>query len=99
MHSAALAVNQIDSSKFIEYSYLLMENQQHFFDVNCWHKSIHEIYSDLIKLASTIGVDSVKMGDLLNLDTNVADKNAGHKITPMLKQHIKACFINIDCET
>ena len=99
MHSAALAVNQIDSSKFIEYSYLLMENQQHYFDLNCWYKSAHEIYADLIKLASTIGVDSVKMGDLLSLDTNVADKNAGHKITPMLKQHIKACFIDLDCET
>ena len=57
MHSAALAVNQLDSSKFIEYSYLLMDKQQDFFDANCWHKSITDIFSELIDLAGTIGID------------------------------------------
>lgn len=61
MHSAALAVNMINPEKFLEYSFLLMEKQQSFFDNNSWHKSINDIYQELIQLAEVVGIDSSKV--------------------------------------
>jgi len=48
MHEASLAVGLIAKEKFFDYSRLLFEHQEEFFDSNCYEKSRLAMFASLL---------------------------------------------------
>ncbi|KAK4527351.1 hypothetical protein GAYE_SCF38G5273 [Galdieria yellowstonensis] len=86
MHEASLAVGLIAKEKFFDYSRLLFEHQEEFFDSNCYEKSRKEIYEELAKLASKIQIPHEPMMNLLSI---TASGNSGNQVQMLMKFAIK----------
>ncbi|GJD06043.1 hypothetical protein Gasu2_04830 [Galdieria sulphuraria] len=86
MHEASLAVGLIAKEKFFDYSRLLFEHQDEFFDQNCYDKSRRELYGDLANLASKIHIPEDKMLNLLHIR---GTGNDGNQVQSLMKFAIK----------
>lgn len=93
VHEAALGVQQLDATKFWQFSEALFNDQKAYFDVNVVNEPRNATYKRLAKLgASTAGVDEAALYDLLAIPDKAADDgslNSGNKVTNDLKLCIK----------
>ncbi|SCU89295.1 LAME_0E02872g1_1 [Lachancea meyersii CBS 8951] len=90
MHEAALAVAQVDSGLFQDFSKSLFEQQAKWFDEACYIKSRKQIYEELASLATSVGVPGNDVLKLLTINEqpfehNGFPKNGGNAIGPSLK--------------
>eukprot|EP00871_Galdieria_phlegrea_P000736 jgi/Galph1/1663/GphlegSOOS_G339.1 len=85
LHEAALAVKQINPTKFFPYSRILFENLDNFVDPKVYRKSREEIYKELSQLASGVGIDSQQVFKKLEISVS----KDGNKVTPDLKLCIR----------
>ncbi|GJQ13744.1 hypothetical protein GpartN1_g5535.t1 [Galdieria partita] len=86
MHEASLAIGLIAKEKFFDYSRLLFEHQEEFFDQNCYNKSRREIYRELANLATKINIPEDKMLNLLSIR---GTGNDGNQVQTLMKFAIK----------
>jgi len=91
MHESAVAVNQLDPSKFWAFSEALFKEGRDFFDVNSCNESRNEIYKRLAKVAAKVDVDEAKMVEMLTVPDKPVDGsyNGGNKVTDDIKLLVK----------
>ncbi|KAJ3276066.1 hypothetical protein HDV01_006236 [Terramyces sp. JEL0728] len=92
VHEASLAVEQLAPGKFLEFSQILFDNQERFFDSEVDSKTRNDIYNELAELAAPI-VSKEQFLALLRINTSTKH-NGGNKVTGELKKHIKAGRLN-----
>ncbi|QGI61003.1 hypothetical protein CEK26_004973 [Fusarium fujikuroi] len=88
MHEAALAVLRLAPEKFWEFSAVLFDEQQDYFDVNVVNEKRNDTYRRLAKVAAKVGVDADKVFDLLVISDKPGEDgalNAGNKVTNDVK--------------
>ncbi|KAF5251326.1 hypothetical protein FANTH_3618 [Fusarium anthophilum] len=88
MHEAALAVLRLAPEKFWEFSTVLFEEQQDYFDVNVVNEKRNDTYRRLAKVAAKVGVDAGEVFDLLVISDKPGEDgalNAGNKVTNDVK--------------
>ena len=93
VHESGAAVLRLAPTKFWDYSALLFQHQQEYFDVNVVHESRNETYKRLAKLASKVeGVNEAKVLELLWVNDKPGEDgalNIGNKVTDDVKQMVK----------
>ncbi|KAJ3316570.1 hypothetical protein HDV06_003226 [Boothiomyces sp. JEL0866] len=87
VHEASLAVEKLAPEKFLEYSKVLFDNQESFFDTAVDSKTRNEIYGELADLASPF-VNKEEFLNLLRIDTSTKHNN-GNQVTAEFKRHLK----------
>lgn len=92
VHESALAVLKLSPDKFWPYSDELFKDQKSYFDVNVVNEKRNDTYTRLSALGKKVGVDGVKMHDLLKVSDTAKDGslNIGNGVTDDLKLLIKA---------
>ncbi|KAJ9423120.1 thioredoxin-like protein [Fusarium oxysporum] len=88
MHEAALAVLRLAPEKFWEFSAVLFDEQQDYFDVNVVNEKRNDTYRRLAKVAAKVGVDADKVFELLVISDKPGEDgalNAGNKVTNDVK--------------
>lgn len=88
LHESALAVMRIAPEKFWDYSALLFEEQQSFFDVNVVNETRNDTYRRLAKIATRVGVGEEEVYGLLQISDKPAEDgslNTGNGVTNDLK--------------
>jgi protein-disulfide isomerase len=92
VHESALAVLKLSPEKFWPYSDALFKDQKAYFDANVVNETRNETYNKLSLLGKSVGVDGVKMYDLLKIGEKAKDGslNVGNAVTDDLKVLIKA---------
>ena len=93
VHESGAAVLRLAPTKFWDYSALLFQHQQEYFDVSVVHESRNETYKRLAKLASEVeGVSEAKVLELLWINDKPGEDgalNTGNKVTDDVKQMVK----------
>ncbi|KAF0450148.1 thioredoxin-like protein [Gigaspora margarita] len=92
VHEAALAVERIDKSKFLDFSAKLYEVQKEYFDESVQNLTRSQINNSLAKHANLCGISSDQFVSLIEIPavSNPSEaRNAGNKLTADLKWHIK----------
>ncbi|KAF2858747.1 hypothetical protein K470DRAFT_259464 [Piedraia hortae CBS 480.64] len=93
VHEAGAAVLKVDASKFWDFSRVLFENQDDYFDVGVVNETRNETYKRLAKLAGSTGIDEGKVFELLKIDDKPGkdgSKNSGNGVTNDIKLMVKA---------
>lgn len=88
MHEAALAVLRLNPDKFWDFSGVLFDEQQGFFDVNVVNETRNDTYRRLAKVAAKVGVDEDAVYGLLAIADKVGEDgflNAGNQVTNDIK--------------
>ncbi|RMD39898.1 hypothetical protein DV735_g5229, partial [Chaetothyriales sp. CBS 134920] len=95
VHEAGVAVLRTAPDRFWEFSRVLFERQQDFFDVNVVNEARNQTYARLAKLAASVDGGAIDEGKILSLLT-VADKpgpdgglNGGNGTTNDIKVLVK----------
>lgn len=86
-------MQQVDSSKFYDFSEKLFEQQKDFFDVNVVNETRNATYKRLAKIAGSVGVDETKVYDLLKISDKPAEDgslNTGNGVTTDVKIQVRA---------
>ncbi|KAG9303598.1 hypothetical protein G9A89_018494 [Geosiphon pyriformis] len=92
VHEAALAVENVDKSKFFEFSDQLFAAQKDYYDESVQNLTRSQINERLAKLAESVGIPSRDFLDRLHItptDDHSNARNAGNKVTNDLKLQIK----------
>ncbi|KAK6434428.1 hypothetical protein LTR95_009392 [Oleoguttula sp. CCFEE 5521] len=92
-HEAGVAVLQTSPDKFWDFSKVLFEKQNDYFDVNVVNEPRNKTYSRLAQLASEVGIDEKKIYRLLEVPDKPAKDgslNVGNAVTNDLKLLVKA---------
>ncbi|ORY98223.1 thioredoxin-like protein [Syncephalastrum racemosum] len=88
VHEAALAVEQIDASKFYPFSDALFARQKDFFDEAVELKTRRDLVKQVSEIAASVGVPADKVEALLQNGTGEA-QNKGNAVSNNLKLAIK----------
>ncbi|CAG8798661.1 6368_t:CDS:2 [Cetraspora pellucida] len=89
---AALAVERIDKSQFLDFSAKLFEVQKEYFDESVQALTRSQINNSLARHANLIGISSDQFISLIDIPTTstVSEaRNQGNKVSADLKWHIK----------
>ncbi|TGZ81958.1 hypothetical protein EX30DRAFT_340371 [Ascodesmis nigricans] len=93
-HEAALAVERVSPDKFWEFSKVLFERQDEFYDLKVVDETRNQTYARLAKIAESVGVDGEKVLALLKIEGKGGEKgkelNIGNQITTDLKLLVRA---------
>ncbi|KAJ3133176.1 hypothetical protein HK100_004587 [Physocladia obscura] len=91
LHEAAIAVQQIDPSKFLPFSSKLFAVvADRWFDNLAYEKSRSEIYGELATFAEeSVGIPREQVLSLLRRKIVEGSKNTGNEVTNVLKLHVR----------
>ncbi|CAG8658078.1 3209_t:CDS:2 [Racocetra persica] len=92
VHEAALAVERIDKSQFLDFSAKLFEVQKEYFDESVQALTRSQINNSLARHTNLFGISSDQFISLIDIPTvsNASEaKNSGNQISADLKWHIK----------
>jgi len=92
VHEAGVAVLRLAPSKFWDFSKVLFERSQEYYDVNVVNEARNDTYKRLAKLAATVGIDEQKFYSLLVIRDKPAEDgslNSGNAVTNDLKVLVK----------
>lgn len=92
VHESALAVLKLSPGKFWDYSKVLFENSEDYYDVNVVNESRNATYKRLAKLGASVGVDEGQMFKLLEISDKPAEDgglNTGNGVTEDMKRVVK----------
>ncbi|KAI7867752.1 thioredoxin-like protein [Spinellus fusiger] len=87
VHEAALAIEVLDASKFYEFSDLLFEHQERFFDGSVQNKTRQQLVDELSQMAASLSISDAHFKQLIMNGTE--GSNEGNKITKDLKLAIR----------
>ncbi|CAG8743246.1 22447_t:CDS:2 [Dentiscutata erythropus] len=92
VHEAALAVERIDKTKFLDFSAKLFEVQREYFDESVQTLTRAQVNNSLAKYVNLLGIQSDQFTSLINIPatSNFSEaRNSGNNVTNDLKWHIK----------
>jgi len=92
VHEAGVAVLRLAPTKFWEFSKVLFDHAQEYYDVNVVNEVRNDTYKRLAKLAATVGIDEQKFYSLLVIPDKPAEDgslNLGNGVTNDLKVLVK----------
>lgn len=95
-HEAGAAVQRVAPEKFWPFSAKLFEKQTDFFDVNVVNETRNVTYGRLAKLAASVGVDEIKVFDLLQVSdkpNKEGELNVGNGVTTDITRMVKVAFL------
>lgn len=87
-HEAAITLGLLEPKQFWNYSKVLFEHIEDFYDDKVVDKSRSAIIKDLAVLSEEVGIDSAKLLKILSTP-NEGGKNGGYPATFDLKQFVK----------
>ncbi|KAJ3212732.1 hypothetical protein HDU83_000504 [Entophlyctis luteolus] len=91
LHEVAIAVHQIDATKFLPFSSKLYAAvADRWFDDQTYDKSRTQIYEELAEFAQeAVGVPRASVVELLKRKIVEGSKNTGNEVTNVLKVHVR----------